>query len=332
MDIMKAEKLMKVTKKIRIFLILITIITVKAFSQEKLYYDENDPIFLQSTPIYEGMETFEKRISEIKKEREPFALVLSGGSARAYAHIGVLRELERNHIKPDFIVANSMGAIIGLFYSAGFSPDDIEYIVSSVNMNSLFDLVFPTKSGFLNARYFKEALSRLFPDRTFDIKDSFIPIVVPIEDLISKRLVYFGSGDITEVMVAAFAMPMTMERAVYTLSDGTTVKLSDSGTIDLGQISVAKKYTDNILVSTAFNNSEVDLDNIAVVINRCFSIAKERVIVSDLIENNIPFIRNDVENYSFMDFAKVGELISKGEKCCRQFLEENKAGTYQLRS
>ncbi|WP_019948221.1 patatin-like phospholipase family protein [Hymenobacter aerophilus] len=56
-------------------------------------------------------------------------LVLSGGGAKGLAHVGVLRQLERNQIPIDYIVGTSMGAIVGAMYAAGYSPDEIERIV-----------------------------------------------------------------------------------------------------------------------------------------------------------------------------------------------------------
>lgn len=54
------------------------------------------------------------------------ALVLSGGGAKAYAHIGVLKALEEHNIPIDYVVGNSMGAVIGGLYAAGYSPDEIQ--------------------------------------------------------------------------------------------------------------------------------------------------------------------------------------------------------------
>ncbi|MGB0167311.1 MAG: patatin-like phospholipase family protein, partial [Luteibaculum sp.] len=59
------------------------------------------------------------------------AVVLSGGGASAYAHIGFLKALEENNIPIDYIAGASMGAIIGGLYASGFSPDEIEQILGS---------------------------------------------------------------------------------------------------------------------------------------------------------------------------------------------------------
>ena len=58
-------------------------------------------------------------------------LVLSGGGAKGLAHIGVLKTLDSLGVKVDYIAGTSMGAIIGSLYASGYSPDEIEEILSS---------------------------------------------------------------------------------------------------------------------------------------------------------------------------------------------------------
>jgi NTE family protein len=58
-------------------------------------------------------------------------LVLSGGGASGLAHIGVIKALEENHIPIDFITGTSMGAFIGALYAAGYTPQQMEDIVTS---------------------------------------------------------------------------------------------------------------------------------------------------------------------------------------------------------
>lgn len=65
-------------------------------------------------------------------------LVLSGGGARGVAHIGVIRVLEELHIAPDLIVGTSMGSIIGGLYAAGWSPDEMEEFIHSIDWNKVF--------------------------------------------------------------------------------------------------------------------------------------------------------------------------------------------------
>ncbi|MCB0316996.1 MAG: patatin-like phospholipase family protein, partial [Calditrichaeota bacterium] len=66
------------------------------------------------------------------------ALVLSGGGARGFAHIGVLKAFEEYQIPIDLIVGTSIGSIVGGFYAAGFSAEEIRRIVQEIDWNSIF--------------------------------------------------------------------------------------------------------------------------------------------------------------------------------------------------
>jgi NTE family protein len=64
-------------------------------------------------------------------------LVLSGGGAGGACHVGVLRALEENNIPIDYIVGTSVGGLIGALYTSGYSPDEIEKIVTSEKFTNL---------------------------------------------------------------------------------------------------------------------------------------------------------------------------------------------------
>lgn len=71
-------------------------------------------------------------------ERPRIGLVLGGGGARGAAHIGVLRELERQRIPIDAIAGTSMGAIVGGLYASGKTPDELETLVNSIDWADAF--------------------------------------------------------------------------------------------------------------------------------------------------------------------------------------------------
>lgn len=66
-------------------------------------------------------------------ERPRIGLVLGGGGARGAAHIGVLKELERQRIPIDAIAGTSMGAIVGGLYATGMTPEELEDIVTTLD-------------------------------------------------------------------------------------------------------------------------------------------------------------------------------------------------------
>lgn len=77
--------------------------------------------------------------SVFAQEDKRVGLVLSGGTARGLAHIGVLKVLEEEKVPVEYVTGTSMGSIIGGLYSIGYTPDEIEKIASEMDWISLFN-------------------------------------------------------------------------------------------------------------------------------------------------------------------------------------------------
>ena len=317
---------MKPLLKLICFYTFLIAFLIPGFSQNQIndtngtqvFLDSSSDLALQTIPIYEGVEEFNAKIDKIRQEqgREPLGLVLCGGSARAFCHVGVLQALEENNIVPDFIVANSMGAVIGMLYAYGFSPQKIEKIISEINISSYFEPVFPVHGGVLSVRKYEALLNQLLGNESHRVEDCAIPILLLTEDLYTKRQIWHCSGDFAKIMDATFSMSVFMEPVAYTLETGelagTPVKLIDSGAIDIGGLKVAYTFSNNIMISSAFYDSELDYNNPIVIINRTMSIGKERIAINDILTLQPLLIRNDVEHFSFMDFQKSEEISKAG--------------------
>ena len=78
------------------------------------------------------IQTIKKLKNDKDKNDLKVALVLSGGGIKGYAHLGILRVLERENIKIDYITGTSIGALIGTLYSIGYSIDDIEKVLDII--------------------------------------------------------------------------------------------------------------------------------------------------------------------------------------------------------
>ena len=79
--------------------------------------------------------------------RRPVALVLSGGSARGFAHIGVIKVLEETGILPDLIVGSSAGSIVGALYASGLSSAELQEALGEMDGSVFGDLTFPKIGG-----------------------------------------------------------------------------------------------------------------------------------------------------------------------------------------
>lgn len=82
-------------------------------------------------------------LAECQKKDLKVGLVLSGGGAKGFAHIGVLKEIEKAGIRIDYIGGTSMGAIVGGFYAAGYTATQIEQLVQETDFLSLLQDKLP---------------------------------------------------------------------------------------------------------------------------------------------------------------------------------------------
>lgn len=287
----------------KIILITILFLSLNRVSAQ----DVPDRIMSADIPVFLGEENFLQRINEkTGGQREPVGLVLSGGSARAFAHIGVLRRLEELGIVPDFIVANSMGAIVGLMYAAGMSPDMIQEAVNTTNIGELFNIVMPLDGGVMDVSLFSGLIRSYLGNP--DLSELPIPVMVVCEDIRSKRQIRISEGPLLTVMEASYALPVyfnPVEMGDYTLIDG--------GISNLVPLDVAYKYSDRIIAATAFyDNPKLDLKSPLTILNIAMDVGKSRSGISQLKYFDPLLIRCDVEHYSFMSFNLINEISEAG--------------------
>src|SRR5262249_30441284 len=100
-------------------------------------------------PVVNENSKREKPMARNEKKRPVVGLALGGGMARGCAHVGVLRELERNNIPIDLIAGTSVGSLIGGAYASGLSPDQIDRLATTISWNDLGRVTI-SKLGFYN--------------------------------------------------------------------------------------------------------------------------------------------------------------------------------------
>ena len=85
-----------------------------------------------------AVQQMRERMEQIRQYRPTVALVLSGGGAKGLAHIGVIRYVESLGIPVDMVLGTSMGGLVGGLYALGYSVDQMEEIVRSIDWNWVF--------------------------------------------------------------------------------------------------------------------------------------------------------------------------------------------------
>jgi NTE family protein len=133
-------------------------------------------------------------------------LALGGGMARGFAHIGVIKTLEKYAIKPTIITGTSIGALVGACYLTGKMPE-LENWARSLNrfkILSYLDLRVRS-AGLIGGRKLSALLHQNFADMTFDdLPASFTTVAA---DLATGHEVWLQEGSLVDAIRASFALP-----------------------------------------------------------------------------------------------------------------------------
>lgn len=163
-------------------------------------------------------------MSETSNKRKTLGLALGAGSAKGFAHIGVLEVLESEGIPVDFICGSSMGAIIGAVYCCGTDLRLAGELIPQLNEKDLFDVRIPRKGGFVKGEKIQTLVKLLTKNKSFD--ETLIPFTCVAVDLYTGRLVVVSEGKLHEGTRGSYALPGVLEPYPYNgmlLTDGGVI-------------------------------------------------------------------------------------------------------------
>lgn len=140
----------------------------------------------------------------VKKKTRKLGLALGAGAARGLVHIGVLKTLHKHNIYPDYIAGTSMGSVIGAFYSAGQSPEEIQEIAKQTNWKNMIDFTIP-KSGLLKGELIETQIRKMVRNKTF--KQLNIPLGIVCYNFTKNEKVVFYKGDVAKAVRASISIP-----------------------------------------------------------------------------------------------------------------------------
>ncbi len=272
------------------------------------------------------------------QERPKIGLVLSGGGAKGIAHIGVIRELEKRGIKPDYITGTSMGALIGGLYAAGYNPDQMEEIIvngewdylmsdeikrenyligqGNKNKNSLITLpidgIKPEfKSGLFDGQNILtliEILVRKY-NRPIDFDSLEIPFKCIGTNIETGEAMIFESGKLADAMRASMSIPSVF--APYEINGELYV---DGGLVNNFPTDVVKEMGADIIIGVdvgAVLYKKNEIKSIMQILDQTASFYNYRVAQQNAKLCDI-YIRPNIIGLSAMDFSDAISIIDRG--------------------
>lgn len=130
------------------------------------------------------------------------ALVLGGGGARGFAHIGVLKSLAQHGIEPIAIAGCSMGGLVGALFASGHDHQDILKIITTIKPWNLLDR--SRMGALIGGRGMAHEMDKYLP-KTF--AELSIPLAVTAVDLQTGKLVVFNKGALHPALRATSSVP-----------------------------------------------------------------------------------------------------------------------------
>jgi len=254
--------------------------------------------------------------------RPRVALVLGGGAARGFAHIGVIRALEQEKVPIDLIVGTSVGSLIGAIYAYDANSMELEWTAFMLEKDSLFDyglITAFTGMGVAKGDKLEEFVKSKVP--VANIENLKIPFAAVATDLNRGTSVVLDKGPVARAVRASSAIPGVFNPVEY---QGRL--LVDGGVIDNIPVSVAREKGADIVIAVDISENVVNFNitNIVDVMLQSITImgavnAKTRKKEADVL------ISPKVGDVGMMDFTQKKRCMLAGIEATQKMMPEIKA-------
>lgn len=241
------------------------------------------------------------------------ALVLGGGGCRGYGHIGVIRALEKNGLRPALIVGSSAGSLVGALYAAGHTADQLEALGNRLTPNLLRDWIFP-KLGIFGGDAIRRFVIEAVGERTIEsLPTRFAAVATDLRSGVEK---VFDRGDLGLAVQASSSAPGLMEPA--RIGRGFYVDGNISSPVPVGaarQLGAGRV----LAVDVTFPPEQADLADPFDALYQAFSILTRRIAIEDRAGADI-LIEPRIPEHHDMSVATLKALVDAGERSALEAL------------
>ncbi len=274
-------------------------------------------------------------------------VVLSGGGAKGYAHIGALKVLEKNNIYPDRIGGTSMGAIIGGLYASGYTAKELDSLIYKIDLEEA--ILSPRKRKlipFFDKKYAEKYILQL-PFDNFKVKmphaiskgqgtnrvlttlthhvhgvtdfdELSTPFFCIATDLESGEQVVLDQGFLAHTILASGAFPTLIAPQEI----GSRL-LVDGGVVNNFPAKEMKEKGADLIIGVDVQDdhtSREELKSITRVLEQIATL-KNKENLEEQRKHTDVFIDADLEGYKVIDFDAKKELIERGVSATQSQLE-----------
>jgi NTE family protein len=247
---------------------------------------------------------------EVAPEPPPppkIALVLGGGAAKGFAHVGVIKALEAHGLQVDIIVGTSAGSVVGAIYAAGYNGFDLQRVALSMDERTVSDWVLPNR-GFIKGESLQKFVNEAVQNRPIERLNRTLAVVAT--DLQSGEMLVFRSGDTGLAVRASSSVPGIFQ----------PVQLHEREYVDGGLVSpvpvrTARELGADIVIAVDISDKpkQGKLRDSIDVLMQTFTIMS-RVIAGEELKQADVVVGPDISNLNSANFESRNYAIIEGEK------------------
>lgn len=296
------------------------------------------------------------QLSAQETEKTKIGLVLSGGGAKGFAHIGVLKVIDSLGVKVDYIAGTSMGAIIGSLYASGYSGKQLDSIFKTIDFDVLINDRFSRASKSLAERNNSERYAVNLPVENFKIKlpsglsrgqnvyNMLYKLMLPVNDISNfKELpipffcmatnvengesVIIENGSLPEAVAASGAFP-----SLFQPVEINNTLFIDGGVTNNYPIEELKAKGMDIIIGVDVQDDLKDREALESAPDILLQINNFRTINAMKAKRKLTdiYIKPDITNFSVISFnegidiVRNGEIAAKSQSQALQKLVDNR--------
>jgi NTE family protein len=303
------------------------------------------PLGIEETPS--GKDSF---FPYLQIQRKKITLALSGGGARGFAQIGILKVFEKYGLPIDGIAGTSIGAVIGGLYASGYTAGEIESIAHQIQWSEIMQdspqrsqlfigqkeekersliqlrlkgssFYFP--SGISAGQSLATKLSEIILNAPLSIESNFDNLCIPFRsvttDLHTGEKIVLNKGSLLDAMRASMAIPL-----LFTPVQFQNHWLVDGGLVQNLPVSEARSLNGDIVIAIDTSSKlwdEAALNSPWKIADQVTTIMQKKQVDSELESADIQ-IQPHLEGFSNTDFEQINSLVEAGEKAAEAVIPQ----------
>jgi NTE family protein len=253
----------------------------------------------------------------LKKHNIGYAL--SGGGAKGFAHLGAIKALEERNLKPDIIAGTSAGALAGVFYADGYSPDEVVDMFKDTKFKQFVEFTLPT-SGLFRPTGLHSFIKKNLRAKTFEQLQ--IPFIAVATDWEKGTFVEFSKGNnLVDAVVASCCVPLIFSPVEI---DGRYYV--DGGVLKNLPASVIKDKC-NVLfgVNVIMVQPPEEKNNLKYFAERTFTMMATSNTLADKKLCNVLIETDGLDKYWMFDLSHTDEIVETGYQETMKKLNERRS-------